>query len=264
MRPNRLRELLNAGKPSLGTHIHSPWPSVIEMVGHSGHFDYVEYVAEYAPHDLHTMDNLGRAIDLFDDLSGMIKIEAGPSDWLASRAMGAGIQNLLFADIRSVADAERCIRAVRPDTPDGGGEHGVNMRRYVRFGMDAGTPGFIQALDDAVVALMIEKKSAVEDLEAILSVRGVDMVQFGAADYGLSIGKPRQYDDPEILETEEHVIATALKMGLHPRIELANAEGYERYLELGVRHFCVGADVTILMNWFRSHGQGMRSLLDTM
>ena len=87
MRRNSLRELIDSGAYSLGTHVHSPWPSVIEMVGHSGHFDYVEYVAEYAPHDLHTMDNLGRAIELFSGFSGMIKIEAGPSGWLASRAM---------------------------------------------------------------------------------------------------------------------------------------------------------------------------------
>ena len=93
MRRNKLRELMDAGKPSLGTHIHSPWPSIIEMVGQSGMFDYVEYVAEYAPYDLHTMDNLGRAIDLFDEMSAMIKIEQGPRAYLASRAMGAGIHH---------------------------------------------------------------------------------------------------------------------------------------------------------------------------
>lgn len=263
MRTNRLRLLLDAGSPSLGTHVHSPWPSVIEMVGHSGQFDYVEYVAEYAPYDLHTLDNLGRAIDLFDDFTGMIKVEQGPSGWLASRAMGAGIQNLLFADIRTVADVEACVRAVRPDTPDGGGDHGVNMRRYVRFGMDAGTPEFIRALDDAVVAIMVEKQSAVEDLESIIAVPGVDMVQFGPADYALSIGEPRRYDDPAVREAEIHVIETALRLGKHPRVELAGPSGFEKYLEMGVRHFCVGTDVSILMDWFRSSGAEMRRILES-
>lgn len=36
MRPNRLRELLDADEPSLGTHIMSTWPSVIELAGNSG------------------------------------------------------------------------------------------------------------------------------------------------------------------------------------------------------------------------------------
>lgn len=261
MRRNRLRELMDAGEYSLGTHLHSPWPSVIEMVGHSGNFDYVEYVAEYAPHDLHTMDNLGRAIELFSGFCGMIKIESGPSGWLAGRAMGAGIQNLLFADIRTVEDARAAVRAVRPDTPDGGGEHGVNMRRYVRFGMEAGSPEFIASLEDAVVAVMIEKAEAVENLDAILSVESIDMVQFGPADYALSVGKPRQYDDPDVLEAEIHVIETALEKGIHPRAEPRDADALGRYLDLGVKHFCVGSDVTTLMHWYREEGKRLRDRL---
>ncbi len=261
MRRNRLRELLEDGRPSVGIHVHSPWPSIIEMVGHSGNFDYVEYVAEYAPHDLQTLDNLGRAIDLFDDLSGMIKVEDGIGDWLANRAMGAGIQNLLFSDIRTVEQAKRAVRAVRADFPGRNGEHGVNMRRYVRFGQDAGTPEFIESLDHAVVALMIEKAEAVENLDSILSVDGIDMVQFGPADYALSIGKPRRYDDDEVVEAERYVIESALARGIQPRAELAGPDGIERYLELGVRHFCIGTDVSILMNWFRTEGARIKEIL---
>lgn len=261
MRRNRLRELLDSGSFSLGTHFHSPWPSVVEMIGHSGQFDYVEYVAEYAPHDLHTMDNLGRAIDLFDSMSGMIKVEQGPSGWLANRAMGAGFQNVLFSAVKTVADVERCVQAVRADTPESGGDHGVNMRRYVRFGMDAGSSEFVRALEDAVVAVMIEKGSAVENLEEILAVDGVDMVQFGPADYALSIGKPGLHQDAQVVEAEEHVIATALRLGKHPRAEPAGPEGFERYLEMGVRHFCVGTDVTILLDWYRTRGAAMRASL---
>ena len=69
MRPNRLRQLLNEGKPSIGTHIHSSWPSVHELVGHSRMFDYIEFVAEYAPYDLYSLENIGRAIDLFPHMS---------------------------------------------------------------------------------------------------------------------------------------------------------------------------------------------------
>lgn len=231
------------------------------MVGHSAEFDYVEYVAEYAPHDLHTMDNLGRAIELFPDFCGMIKVEAGPSGWLANRAMGAGFQNLLFADIRTGEDALAAVRAVRPDTPEGGGEHGVNMRRYVRFGMEAGSPQFIAALEEAVVAVMIEKIEAVENLGDILSIDGIDMVQFGPADYAMSVGKPREYDDPEVLEAETHVIEASLAMGKHPRAEPRDTAGLERYLGLGVKHFCVGSDVTTLMHWYRDEGARLRERL---
>ena len=167
MRRNRLRELLKAGKPTLGTHVHSTWPTIIELVGHSRMFDYVEFVAEYAPYDLYTLENLGRAVALFPHMSAMMKIEQEPRTYLSIRAIGSGIQNLLFADPRTVADVEECVRAVRADTPQARGWHGVGMRRDVGFVLEGGSPAFVQALDDAVIALMIEKGPAVENLPVV-------------------------------------------------------------------------------------------------
>src|SRR5258707_3543988 len=204
MRRNRLRELLKADQPSLGTHIHSSWPTIIELVGHSGMFDYVEFVGESAPYDLYALENLGRAVDLFDHMSAMMKIEQEPRTYLTIRAIGSGIQNVLFADPRTVADVEEGVRAVRAETPTAQGRHGVGMRRDVRFVMEPGSPSFVQALDDAVVAIMIEKASAVENLEAILSVPGVDMVQFGPADFSMSIGLAGQFDHPRVREAEKY------------------------------------------------------------
>src|SRR5207247_2323107 len=152
-------ELLKADKPSLGTHIHSTWPSIIELVGHSGMFDYVEFVAEYAPYDLYALENLGRAVDLFPHLSAMMKIEQEPRTYLAIRAIGSGLQNVLFADPRTVADVEECVRAVRAEAPHVRGRHGGGMRRDVGFVLDGGPPAFVQALDCAVVALRVEKKA---------------------------------------------------------------------------------------------------------
>ena len=48
MRENRLRQLLNEGKPTFATRVHSTWPTMTELVGRSGQFDYVEFLAEYA------------------------------------------------------------------------------------------------------------------------------------------------------------------------------------------------------------------------
>lgn len=263
MRRNRLRELLDADQPSIGTHIHSSWPSIVELVGHSGMFDYIEFVGEYAPYDLYALENIGRAVDLFDNMSAMMKIEQEPRTYLAIRSIGSGIQNVLFADPRTVEDVEECVRAVRAETPQAGGIHGVGMRRDVRFVLEGGTPEFVQALDDAVIALMIEKQSAVENLEALLSVKGVDMVQFGPADYSMSLGIPGQRSDPRVKEAERHVIDTALSMGIAPRAEISSPDEAQEYLDMGVKHFCIGTDVGILFQWFQQNGKAMREALGT-
>src|SRR5437764_13702351 len=229
MRHNRLRELLNAGQPSLGTHIHSSWPSILELVGHSHMFDYVEFVAEYAPYDLYALENLGRAVDLFDHMSAMMKVEQEPRTYLAVRAIGSGIQNVLFADPRTAEDVRECVRAVRAETPQARGRHGVGMRRDVGFVLEPGAPAFAEALDEAVIALMIEKAQAVENLESLLSVKGVDMVQFGPADYSMSLGIPGQWDHPRVKEAERYTIETALKKGIAPRAEITHPEEAKRY-----------------------------------
>lgn len=261
MRRNRLRELLDADQPSLGTHIHSSWPTIIELVGHSGMFDYVEFVGEYAPYDLYALENIGRAIDLFDHMTGMMKIEQEPRTYLTIRAIGSGIQNVLFADPRTREDVEECVRAVRADAPGSGGRHGVGMRRDVRFVLEPGTPAFVEALDRAVVAIMIEKDSAVRDLENLLSVPGVDMVQFGPADYAMSLGLAGQFQHPRVREAEKYVIETALRMGIAPRAEISHPDECSRYFDMGVKHFCIGTDVSILFQWFRDSGRSMNQLL---
>jgi 4-hydroxy-2-oxoheptanedioate aldolase len=261
MRRNRLRELLNADQPSLGTHIHSSWPTIIELVGHSGMFDYVEFVGEYAPYDLYALENIGRAVDLFDHMTAMMKIEQEPRTYLTIRSIGSGIQNVLFADPRTKEDVEECVRAVRAEAPHAGGRHGVGMRRDVGFVLEPGAPSFVQALDDAVIALMIEKDSAVQNLESLLSVKGVDMVQFGPADYSMSLGLTGQWDHPKVREAEKYVIATALKMGIAPRAEISRPDECARYLDMGVKHFCIGNDVSVLFNWFRECGKTMNQLL---
>jgi 2-keto-3-deoxy-L-rhamnonate aldolase RhmA len=261
MRRNKLRELLQAGKPTLGTHIHSSWPAIVEVAGHSGVFDYVEFVAEYAPFDLFSLDNFCRAVELFD-MSAMIKVDQEPRAFLAQRAIGAGFQSILFADCRSVDDVRRCVQVVRPETPEDGGMHGVGLRRATYWGQ-AGSPAYVQALRDVVVVIMIEKGPAVEQIEEIVAVPGVDMVQWGPADYAMSVGRAGQRDAPEIRAAELKVIQAALKAGVPPRAEINDPAQAQYYLDLGVRHFCMGTDVRILYDWWKTNGEGLRKALAT-
>jgi 2-keto-3-deoxy-L-rhamnonate aldolase RhmA len=259
MRPNKLRELLRAGKPTIGTHMNIVNPTMVEIIGHTGMYDYVEMVAEYATYDLHDLDNYCRAAELYD-LGTVIKIDYDTRQFTAQRAIGSGFQGVLFVDSRTVDDARACVRAVRAETPGEDGLYGVATRRFSLPGY-GGTPQYVQALKDVVVLLMIEKKPAVEHLEEILSVPGVDMIQWGGVDYSMSIGKPGQAGSPEVKAVERQVIETALKMGVQPRAEIGSIEQAQYYLDLGVRHFCMGWDMWVLSNWWKTNGEQLRKLV---
>ena len=260
MRPNRLRELLKAGKPTLGMHLIDPWPGMAEVVGHSGGYDYIEYVGEYSPISLEEMDNFCRSIELFPNLSAKMKVEENGRGFITPRAIDSGFQSVLFTDIRTVDDVKDCIRAVRSERPDAGGVHGYGMRRSVGYVVD-GPEAWAKAMDDIVIAIMIEKTGAMDHLEEILSVPGVDMVQFGPSDYSISYGKPGQSRSPEILDTQKRMVEMALKKGVAPRVEVPSFEAAKPWVDMGIRHFCIGWDVTIIYAWCNQNSEGMGNLI---
>lgn len=259
MRENRLRTLLDASEATLGTRIHNTWPGIVEVIGHTKMFDYIEFLGEYAPFDLHDLDGICRAAELYD-IAAMIKVDQEPRTFLAQRAIGAGFQSVLFADCRSVEDARACVAAARPETPEHGGTYGVAPRRMAYMGY-GGSPEYVAALGRIVVALMIEKKGAIDNLDAILGVPGVDLIQFGPVDYSLSVGRVGESKSREILDVERHVIERCHAIGVPVRAEVATPDQAERYRELGVKHFSLGIDITILYDWWAINGQRLRDTL---
>ncbi|MCB0185865.1 MAG: hypothetical protein KDE31_16465 [Caldilineaceae bacterium] len=260
MRENTFRTLLKNDKPTLSTHIHSTWPSVVEAIGHIGVYDYVEFVAEYGPYDLHDLDNLCRAAELHN-LGTMIKVDFANNQYIAQRAIGSGFQSVLFSDCHSVEHVKECIRIARPDTPEDGGYYGVATRRnsYMGYG---GNQAYVESLRDTVIAFMIEKKGAVDNLEEILELNGVDMIQWGGSDYSMNVGKAGQRSSPEMKAVEKYVFETAIKMGVPARAEIGSPDQARYFLDMGVRHFSIGTDIAILYQWLKENGAEMRKVLD--
>jgi 2-keto-3-deoxy-L-rhamnonate aldolase RhmA len=259
MKPNKIRQLLNEGKPTLATHIHSTWPSVVEAFALTGAYDYIEFVAEYAPYTLHDLDNMARAAELHG-VSLMIKPDQANQQLVTQHAIGSGFHSVLFVDIRSAEDARQAVRIVKPETPEDGGIHGVATRRITYMGY-GGNQAYVQALRDVVIAIMIEKREAVENLEEILSVRGIDMVQWGPSDYSMSIGKAGERGNPDVRAAQKKVFETCLKMGVRPRAEIGSPEDAKPYLDMGVKDFCIGTDIAVLYQWGKKNGDAMRELL---
>jgi 4-hydroxy-2-oxoheptanedioate aldolase len=111
---------------------------------------------------------------------------------------------------------------------------------------------------------MIEKQSVVDRIEEVLAVEGVDMIQWGPVDYAMSAGRAGERDSAETRQVERRVIETALRMGVPPRAEIRNADQAKYYLDLGVRHFCIGTDVSILYEWWKANGDGLRKALSSV
>jgi len=261
MRKNKFREFLNEGRATVGTHMNEMSPNMAEVIGHSGAFDYIELVGEYADWDLKDLANFSRAVDLFPHMSSMMKVEQEPRVFIATRSIDAGIESVLFTDCRSAEDAKACIQAVKPESPQSAGIHGCGMRRNVGYVVEGCSEAWVNAMDEVVIALMIEKAGAMEQIDEILSLKGLDMVQFGPGDYSISIGKPGKGRDPDVQKAQRTMIEKALKKGVQPRVEINSYEQAKPWIEMGVRHFCIGWDLKVIYEWCKVHGEGLKNLL---
>ena len=263
--PNTLRGKLDRGEPTVGTHIMSRDPDLAELVGDSGLFDYAEFVAEYTTFDMALLQHMARAAQCGGDLPLMIKPDQASQTFWAQAALGAGFKAVLFTDVRSPEDVDACHRAIAPDTPEDGGLMGVKLRRPALAAYDA--ERYLADLRSVVFAIMVEKDLTVRHLDAVLErakARGVDMTQWGPADFSFSRGAAGRMAAADIRPFEEQVIEKSLAHGIRPRIEIGSVEQARRYIDLGVRDFCIGWDRFILRAAWAELGAGLRKLTDAL
>lgn len=260
MKDNRLRKLLNAGQPSLATRIWSTWPFYMETLSATGHFDYAEFVAEYAPFTQADLENLARAAEL-NDMGTMIKIDFLNRGYVAQKAVAAGFQAVMFTDCRTREQVEESVRMLKPETPEWAGMFGFPNRRFIGAQSHMPQMDHARRIDDVVLCFMIEKKQAMDNIEEICSVRGVDMVQFGPSDFSMSCGCNLADYREEAKAAERRMIEVALRHGVQPRCEIPNPEAARYYQDLGVKHFCLGDQFAVLRKFWTEGGERMRRIL---
>ena len=262
MRPNLLRAKLQAGEPTLCTRLLNPLPRFAELVGAQGGYDYLEFVTEYSTFDMYDLDNVCRAADLYG-LGTMVKIDQASQRFVAQRAIGAGFQAVLFTDCRSAEDVRECVRICRPDTPEDGGYYPAAQRRNSLIA-DADGEDYVQAARDVVVCVMMEKQGAVEQLDEILEIPGLDMIQWGGTDYAMNFGLAFHRDDPKVDAVRKKVFERALASNVAPRAEVANAEDAAEYKQMGVRHFSIGGDLSYVMSGWKRDAESMRAFMSDL
>lgn len=259
---NRLREILNNNGTSIATRISSRWGLITELAGYGQCYDYIEYLAEYAPLQTEDYENLSRACELHN-MGSILKVDFQNRFWTAQKALAAGMQGILFTDCKTPAEIEECIYMTMPDTPEYGGRFGYPSYRWIGYHPNQSQMDYAKMVADCVRLFMIEKKEAVDHIEEICRIPGVDMIQFGPSDYSMSCGKnaaaPDWIDCRK--EAERHCIRVALEHGVQPRCEIESVQDAQYYMDLGVKHFCLGDQVKILRNWWTENGNALKALV---
>ncbi len=259
MKTNKIRQILNSGRPTVATRLWSTDPFFTEAAGASGSFDYIEFLAEYSAFTQRDLDDICRAAELHG-MGSMIKVDFQNRAYVAQKAIGSGFQAILFTDCQTPDDVRESVRLVKPETPDDGGRFGYPNRRFIGFQPKLSQMDHAARQRDVVLAFMIEKKVAMDNIEEICSIPGVDMVQFGPSDYCMSCGWNTKDHLDEFKAAERHMIEVALAHGVQPRCEIQSVEAAEYYIKLGVRHFCIGDQLVQLQTYWNNEAAKMRRI----
>ena len=266
MTNNRLKELIDSGKPILGARVTIPWPRIVEVIGHLEVFDYIEFLTEGSNWTTEILENMGRALALFPNMSSMIKVEDKSRPYLTTRALASGFQSVNFANTRTTEEVRECIRLARPDTPEAGGLQFYGHGRTTLGQHDR--KEWENAINDVVIHVTVETKGVMDDLDEILSMKDVTSISFGRGGYAQSIGRFGYESGPEMRELQHYFTKRALAKGVCPRVRLSSTwdktqEAAKPYLDMGVRHFLLGGDLSFIAQQNRQQGEGMRKLLES-
>lgn len=237
--------------PVLALFMKTGDPAFVEAAGWAG-VDAVILDREHGPVTLETMQNNIRAAQL----SGVLPIvRVGALDALKiSQALDIGAAGVQIPQVSSRAEAENAVRAARFHPA---GERGVC--RFVRAARYSACPReeYFPSANQVLVILQLEGSEAVENLDEILAVPGVDILFLGPYDLSQSLGVPGEVSHPKVVALMREVCERAQARGVVVGTFTDTVEALCLWRDAGVRYLAHGVDVGL----FYDACAGVRRLL---
>ncbi|MFF2030066.1 HpcH/HpaI aldolase/citrate lyase family protein [Arthrobacter sp. NPDC058192] len=227
-------------RPLAGMWVCSGSPLVAELCAGSG-LDWLLVDAEHSPNGLESILAQLQAIHGYP-VHVLVRPPANDTV-LIKQYLDLGVQNLLIPMVDSVAEAEAAVAATRYP-PQGVRGVGSALARAARWNR---VPDYLaRAAETVSVTVQIESTAAVEAVEDILKVDGVDAIFLGPSDLAASMGLLGQQEHPEVRAAVEHCLAAAKAAGKPAGVNAFNPATARSYLSAGAGFVLVGADVALL------------------
>lgn len=209
---NAFRETIADGGAVYGARAITLDPNVVEVYGQLG-LDFVWLDFEHtgpSPYDSTVFENLTRAAEA-GGTELLVRLPSGDPP-LVRKVLDAGVRNVLVPRVDSAAEVRRAVEAAHFRYDGGPGERGKASSRSSEWG---GAENYVEREDDAVcIGAMIEKTTAVADLEDILAVPDLGFVFVGPSDLSAQMGHPTNKTHPEVQEQIAAIRDAALSAGV--------------------------------------------------
>jgi 2-keto-3-deoxy-L-rhamnonate aldolase RhmA len=202
---NRTKELLSAGKVAVGVQLRFGSPSIAELIALAG-FDWIVIDCEHAPQTPTGVLAQLQAVR-GTDTTPLVRIGT-PDTSLIRLYLDMGAMGIVIPFVNSAEEAEVVARACKYPPV---GTRGYGPWRADDYGLDSDY--YAEAGDNILFCPIIEDVKAVQNIDAILAVDGVDVPFVGAADLSVSLGLPLQIEDGRVEEAVQTVLKAAKRAG---------------------------------------------------
>ena len=215
MKENRVKRILSEGGLALGTHVGGiADPQIVEIIGLAG-FDAAFIDMEHTPYDLRDVQLAVMAAER----AGITPIVRTPGfdPAFILRLLDMGVQGIQVPHVSSAETTREAVRAIRyPPLGERGMAAGSRAADYGRIPL---VEHMAASNREILLACMIEDMAAVERIEEIAAVDGVDLLAVGPSDLSRSLGVSGQPDHPRLVAAIDQV-RDAVRKGAGARLAL--------------------------------------------
>lgn len=237
MKPG-FRKALADGRPRVGTIITLEAPAVAERLAEAG-FDWLFLDGEHAPLDSARLQGILQAVG--NRCPCLIRVPAIDEVWV-KQALDIGADGVIVPRIRSADEARRVVHWCRYP-PEGARSVGVGRAQGYGARLD---DYLARANDEIAVVIQIEHADAIEALEDIAAVKGVDALFVGPYDLSASLGVTGKITDPRVTGAIERVGEACRRYRLSAGIFGIDADAVKPWRERGFTLIAVGIDTVFL------------------
>ena len=253
-----IKRKLKAGETSIGLWMSMGHVSIAEILASAG-YDWIVVETE------HTAIDVSEVLRLLIAIEGRGAVPLVRLAWndpiQAKAVMDSGAAGVIVPMVNTKEEAELAVKSVKYP-PDG--FRGVGLARAQGYGVDFDE--YMECANrDGLLMLQIEHINAVNNIDEILSVPGIDGTYIGPYDLSCSMGLPGQLNHPDVEAAKQKVLEATRQRGLVPGIHLVHPEMAKdelgRHVEQGYRFIALGTDILFLGDSAREmHDEARRTL----
>ena len=237
---NTLKKTLKSGQVQRGIWLTSGTGILAELAGTAG-FDWCLIDGEHGPNTVSEILPQLQALAI-SGTPAVVRV-ANAEAWMIKQVLDLGCQTVVVPMVDDAQTADAMARAMRYP-PHGNRGMGASLARATGFGAVA---DYSHTANDQVCLLVqAESAQAVENIDAIAAIEGVDGVFVGPADLSADMGYPGQPDHPEVEAAIDHLIARTVAAGKIAGIITFDECRLNEYAEKGVTFLGVGGDMMVL------------------